>query len=519
MASTEAAVTTLTGRRPIEIVERGGRSRWWRRLGSKGRGFRYEDARGLALRDEEAVARIASLVIPPAWKEVRISPSPRGRIQAIGVDTSGRVIDEIERRRPELVDLLATLVAFDTRSPGPDLAARDEAALQDHLAERLRAAGFEVDVWEPDLADLPATRYPIPEGHHFAGRPQLVARRAGTGGGRSLLLNGHIDVVTPEPLDLWTSDPFRAAIRDGRLHARGACDMKGGVAAMVVAGEVLAGLGVALRGELIVNTVTDEESTGAGALACVARGVAADAGIVPEPTALTAWLGTRGSLMARIVVPGRAGHAGFPHEHWTAGGAVNAIEKTQVVLAALQVLREEWRDRRDTHHAYLRTGSIVPTGLDAGQWIVSHPAAATLRCHVQYLPEQAGEDGDAGPVIRELEARVLAAAGADPWLAAHPPEFTWDGDVPPSFHDPAEPICATTLDAMGALGLGREIASRTTWFDGATFSRAGTPTIAFGPGSISAAHAVDEHVPLDEVARAAQVIAVTAMRFCGVDGS
>ena len=91
MVSAEAAVATLTNRGPIEIVERGPRSRWWRRLGSKGRGFSYEDARGRPLRDEEAVARIASLVIPPAWKDVRISPRPGSRLQAVGVDTSGRV--------------------------------------------------------------------------------------------------------------------------------------------------------------------------------------------------------------------------------------------------------------------------------------------------------------------------------------------------------------------------------------------------------------------------------------------
>ncbi len=91
MASTEAAATTLTSRKPVEIVERGARALWWRRLGSKGRGFRYEDARGRALRDEAELARVASLVIPPAWKQVRISPSPRSRLQAIGVDTSGRV--------------------------------------------------------------------------------------------------------------------------------------------------------------------------------------------------------------------------------------------------------------------------------------------------------------------------------------------------------------------------------------------------------------------------------------------
>ena len=425
-----------------------------------------------------------------------------------------RVVEEVERRRTALVDLLASLVAFDTRVPGPDLEARDEAALQAHLAGRLRAAGLEVELWEPDVAALPVGDYPIPAGHHFRGRPQLVARRAGTGGGRSLLLNGHIDVVSAEPVEQWTTAPFTAAVRDGRVYGRGACDMKGGVAAMVVAVEVLCALGVPLRGDLVVNTVTDEESTAAGSLAAVAHGVRADGAIIPEPTALTAWLGTRGSLLPEITVDGRAGHAGFPHEHWTAGGPVNAIEKMQVVLAALQAVRDDWRDRPDARHPYLRAGTIVPTSFDAGQWIVSDPASAPVRCHVQYLPGQAAADGTGGPVMREIADRVRAAAAADPWLAAHPPAVAWHGDVPAAFTPPEAPIAATALDTMAALGLERTIASRTTWFDGATFTRAGTPAIAFGPGAIAQAHAVDEHVPIDELVRAAQVIAVAAMRFC-----
>ena len=428
-----------------------------------------------------------------------------------------RVIEEIEHRRSELVDLVAVLVGFDTSAPDAELEPREHAALQAYVGDRLRAAGVQVELWEPDVAALPSTRYPIPEGYHFRGRPQLVGRRRGAGGGRSLLFNGHIDVIGPEPRELWSGDPFKARVRDGRLYGRGACDMKGGVAAMVFATELLGTLDVSLRGDLIVNTVTDEESTGAGALASVAHGVAADGGIVPEPTSLTAWLGTRGSLMPEIVVQGRAGHAGTPHEHWTAGGPVNALEKMQPLLAALQDLREEWRDRPETQHPYLSTGTIVPTGFDAGQWIVSYPASATLRCHVQYLPGQADRSGSGETVMREIEERVHAAARADPWLAAHPPAFTWHGDVPPAFHGPNVPISATTLDAMASLGLERSIASRTTWFDGATFSRAGTPTIGFGPGAIAAAHAVDEFVPLDELVRAAQVLAVIAMRFCGVE--
>jgi acetylornithine deacetylase len=427
-----------------------------------------------------------------------------------------RVCDEIDRRSAELLDLLAALIAFDTRAPGPDLVPRDEAALQGYLAERLRAAGLDVDVWEPNPAEFPPTAYETPAGYHFHGRPQLVARRAGNGDGRSLLLNGHVDVVSPEPLDQWTSDPFRADVRDGRLYGRGACDMKGGVAAMVFATEALSALDVPLRGELIVNTVTEEESTAMGSFASVVHGVGADGGLIPEPTALAAWLGTRGSVMPEITVRGRAGHAGFPHDHWTAGGPVNAIEKMQPVLGALQTLRDEWRDRPDTQHRFMRTGSIVPTSFDAGQWIVSYPAIATLRCHLQYLPEQGDPDGTAGPVIREIEERVRAVASGDPWLAANPPSFVWHGNVPAAFTEPEDPICATAFAAMAALGLPPTIASRTTWFDGATFTRAGTPTIAFGPGAIAQAHAVDEFVPVDELVRAAQVIAVAAIRFCGV---
>jgi acetylornithine deacetylase len=286
---------------------------------------------------------------------------------------------------------------------------------------------------------------------------------------------------------------------------------------MLLATDVLRALDVPLRGDLIVNTVTDEESTGAGSLAVAASGLRADGGIIPEPTALTAWLGTRGSLMPRITVEGRAGHAGFPPAHWSVGGPVNAIEKLQLVLEALQRLRQEWVLRPDCRHEVLAPGGIVPTAIAAGQWMVSYPAAATLACHVQYVPGQADADGYGSGVEREIEQRVLAACAADPWLHEHPPGFEWPGDVPAGWVAPEHPVAATTLAAMEALELPRTVAAKTTFFDGPTFTRAGIPTIAFGPGDILRAHAVDEFVPVDELVRAAQVLAVAAMRFCGVE--
>jgi len=425
------------------------------------------------------------------------------------------VMRAIARRRDELVELLVRLIAFDTRAEPPEGCGGEEAALQEYLRARLAAAGLEVELWEPDSSSFPPNRLELPDGYDFAGRPQLVARARGAGGGRSLLLNGHIDVVSVEPRERWSSPPFAGCVRDGAVYGRGACDMKGGVAAMVLAVETLRALEVPLRGDLIVNTVTDEESTGGGSLAAVARGVQADGGVIPEPTSLSVWLGARGSLLSKITVTGRSGHAGLTQPDHQDGGAVNAIEKMQVVLRALEQLRAEWQ-LNPWASPYLVAGGIVPTAITAGEWIVSYPASCTLRCHVQYLPEQADPDGRGSRVKREIEQRVSAAAATDAWLGACPPTVEWErGAVPAGLVALETPIARTALQTARGLGLGG-IAMRTTFFDGPTFTAAGTPTIGFGPGDIGLAHAVDEHVPIDELVRAAQALAVTAMRFCGL---
>ena len=222
-------------------------------------------------------------------------------------DLEQRVAAAIAESRDELVELASDLIRFDTTARDPGDPARDEAALQAHLAARLSAAGAAVEVWEPTPEDVRG--HQVPFELDFAGRPQLLARFAGAGGGRSLLLNGHIDVVSGEPNARWTDDPNTPVVRDGLLFGRGSCDMKGGVASMVLAAETLARLGVRLSGDLLVNTITDEESSGAGGIASVAHGVRADAGIVPEPTAFEVWIACRGSVYPTITVEGRPGHA------------------------------------------------------------------------------------------------------------------------------------------------------------------------------------------------------------------
>ncbi len=419
-----------------------------------------------------------------------------------------RVCAEIAAREDELVELVQALVRFDTTTHTAGAPSRQEAYLQHYLAERLRAAGAEVAVSEPE-ASLVAGHPYVPDGFTFAGRPQLLARFPGSGDGGTLLLNGHVDVVDVEPRDAWEHDPFAAVVADGLVHGRGSCDMKGGVASMVFAAETLARLDVPLAGDLLVNTVTEEESSGAGGLV-TARTVEADAAIVTEPTKLDLLVACRGSLLPTLVVEGRAGHAGFPPRHPHEGGAVNAIEKAAFLLDAIRRLRDEWSLR--PRHPYLSPADCVPTMIAGGEWIVSYPASCRVECHVEYLPDRSEQS-----VMDEFVDWIMRAAAADPWLAEHPPRIEWNvGGVPPAEIGEEEPVVQTTLAAARDLGLPSRIGGFDNWHDGATLIvEGGIPALIFGPGDVRLAHTASEHVPIADLVACAQAVAVTAMRFCG----
>lgn len=429
------------------------------------------------------------------------------------------VCEAIERGREQLVELACDLIGFDTTARAVGDPPRDETKLQEYLAERLRAAGAEVDVWEPDASAMQG-RPLVPKGLDFAGRPQLIATRRGRGGGRSLVFNGHIDVVSAQPLEEWASDPFAAEIRDGKLYGRGSCDMKGGVAAMVFAFEQLAGIGLA--GDLLVATNTDEESSGAGGSALVEHGLRADAGIVTEPTNFVTWIACRGSEYGTIRVPGRPGHAEVPQPEWRKGGAVNAIEKAAVVLDAIASLRREWSARGGLDHPFLSRPALLPTMARSGEWPVTYPARCDLTIAVMYVPAQADASGWGADVRREVEEWIVRqSARADDWLAEHPPVLRWwDNSVMPFSIAPGEPIVAELTGAGQDLGLGGGLGGLDSWYDGATLTQlAGIPAVGYGPPGfdaegVSVAHMVDEYVPVEGLVRCAQALAVTAMRFC-----
>jgi acetylornithine deacetylase len=438
-------------------------------------------------------------------------------------DVERRVCDAIADREDELVRLASELIAFDTTAREVGDPPRQERALQEHLGARLEAIGAEVEVWEPDGDELQGKPL-VPPGLDFKGRPQLIARRAGRGGGRSLVFNGHIDAVSVEPRDAWTSDPFAAEVRDGKLYGRGSCDMKGGIAAMVFAVETLASLGVELAGDLLVATNTDEESSGAGGTALVERGLKADAGIVTEPSNFDVWVACRGSEYCVVRVPGRPGHAEVRQPDWREGGAVNAIEKATVALEAVRSLREEWSRRDGLEHPLLSRPSLLPTVVSGGEWPVTYPASCDLTLGITYLPAQADASGWGSEVRREVERWIADWTARDDWLAAHPPQVQWSANpCMPMEIATSEPIVTTVCDASADVGRPGRLGGLDSWYDGATLTtRAGIPSIGYGPpgfnpDGVSVAHMVDEYVPVDGLVACAQGLAVAAMRFCGTE--
>ena len=469
-------------------------------------------------------------------------------------DLERRVVETVRGMRGELVSLTRALVALDTTARDAGAPPRDEAELQRLLAARLDVLGAEIDLWEPQPTG--AGGQFVPPGLDFVGRPQLVARLAGGAGRaarsgaaagrrdagagssvpgdvagprdsadpaapRSLLLTGHIDAVDVEPREQWTSDPFVATEHDGFLFGRGTNDMKGGLATLIVALEALRAAGVTLAGEVVFAAVTDEESSGMGSWSVVERfrerGLHPDAGLCAEPTEFEAWVACRGILKPLLTIPGRAGHSQEPQPGWREGGAVNAIDKLVPILTEVRRLNEDWRGRSDQRHPFLSAGDIVPVLVDGGTWDVTYPAFChlTLDCH--YLPAHWHESLGAEPVKAEIRGRIDAAAAADAWLAEHPIAWQWEWEVPPAEIAADHPLVTTVLDTAATFGHPSHPGGLDSWHDAATFTlHGGVPTFSYGPCGMNTAHAVNECVSIDELVDTAAIIAVAAMRWCGV---
>jgi acetylornithine deacetylase len=424
-----------------------------------------------------------------------------------------RVAEAIEGSRPKLIALVRELVSFDTTTWSPGRAKGQEFELQSYLRSRLTALGADTDMWEPDPTGQGNQN--VPDDLRFDGRPQLVGHIAGSGQGASLLLLGHIDCVPTGPIESWTDGPFAATIHSGRIYGRGTADMKGGIASLVIALETLSKLGLRTRGDLTFCAVTDEESSGAGSLAAISRGVRASAGLCAENTGFAIWTACRGSVIFDIDIEGRAGHAECRQRDWADGGAVNAIEKAMPLLSAIASLRNTWRERADHRHRLLPPGDAIPVGITGGEWEATYPSRCSVTVNVQFLPGHASAEAGIQSVQDEVETVVAAAAQADPWLTAHPPMIRWRPWVMPAEMDESHPLVGQISDCTSRIGRQAEISGLDSWHDAANFTRFGsTPTLSFGPGLLECSHVADEWVEVDALVDHSLATALTILHYC-----
>jgi acetylornithine deacetylase len=388
-----------------------------------------------------------------------------------------------------------------------------ETPAQELMVRLMEDAGLEVDTWQIDLDEVarhPAHSTEIPRESALG----VVGTLPGTGGGRSLILNAHVDVVPPGDEALWSRPPFAGVVDDGRLYGRGALDLKGPLAAGLHALIALRSAGVEPAGPLHLMSVVGEEDGGVGTLAALLRGWRADGAIVLEPTELAVAPAQAGCLNFRIHVPGRAAHGAVRDE------GVSALEKWTAVHAAIRALEARRNRRLAGDPLFARHGlpfAISVGTIRGGDWASTVPDRVTVEGRMGIAP---GEDPDAA---RHEMARALEqAADADPRLADRPALLEWwGGRFLAARTDPNDPLVSTVRGAAEAV-LRRPVPLEGVPYGadmGLLSGVGGIPTVLFGAGDIRRAHRPDEWVAVDELVALARTLAVAAVRFCGTNGA
>lgn len=385
----------------------------------------------------------------------------------------------------------------------------NEAGAQEIVAQKLHEMGLEVDVWEPNGEELQKHSYFYSPRNNFTGSPNVVGVMRGTGGGRSIILNGHIDVVPEGDHNQWDADPYSGKIEDGKMYGRGVTDMKGGNIALLMAMQAIKELGIQLKGDVIFQSVVEEESGGAGTLAAVLKGYKADAALIPEPTNMRIFPKQQGSMWFRVHVKGRSAHGGTRYE------GVSAIEKAMKVIEHIHAL-EAHRNARITDPLYKNTPIPIPINLgviQGGNWPSSVPDHVKLEGRMGVAPEETMEHAK-----QEIQDWLAKMGEIDPWFVEHPPELEWFGARwVPGMIDMEHELMNHLIHQFRQVTGGEPIIEASPWgTDGGLLTQVGeTPSIVFGPGVTEMAHFPNEYIVLDKVFETAEIVALTLIQWCG----
>ena len=415
------------------------------------------------------------------------------------------ILAAVESHQSHLVALATTLVRFPSLNGA-------EADAQDFMVELFRDMRLPTErfaVRDADLRDLPGYSPAVGQWEHHDN--VVATHRPATSIGRSLILNGHMDVVPVGAEELWSRPPFDPVVRDGRLYGRGSGDMKAGIAAYVTAFRALRMMGLQPAAPLFMQSVVEEECTGNGALACLLRGYTADAAIIPEPFGHSILNAQVGVMWLSVEVFGKPAHVA------QASQGLNAIEAAFALWRGLQSLESQWNQPANRHAAFAHVEHPLRFNLGkihGGEWASSVPTRCVMELRCGFYPGVPAAQARAA-----IEARLAETMRQDAALAGINHRVRYAGFQAEGFVLDSTAPMMSTLAAAHVQVMNDEAplfaSSATT--DARTFNLyGGIPATCYGPEAQNI-HGIDESVSLESTLRVAQVLALFIARWCGVE--
>lgn len=388
-----------------------------------------------------------------------------------------------------------------------------EQECQAYMENLMKSLDMEVDVWCPTDEELrQMDQYGICGASDLGERPNVVGTVKGSGGGRSLIMNGHIDTVPVNNPSVWICPPYSAEIVDDKMYGRGTSDMKSGLLSAVFAYKAIRNAGIQLKGDLHIESVICEELGGSGSLACFQRGYRADAAIIMEPTDTIITTAETGTMLMRIIIEGKPAHGSAPY------AGVSAIEKWCFLFEKLnewdRKRHEESPDSIDPRFKkYQMVAPICFGKVHSGNWCAMLPNELVAEGRLGFMLHESVDS-----IRADFEKVLYDIAQQDEWLSEHPPRVEW---LPISWdaYNLADdhPLPVLMQEVCTDLNTNSELGGIPYGTDIKFFKYANIPTVLFGPGSITKAHYDNEYCYVSEYLKAIGVLAETIVRWCGVE--
>jgi acetylornithine deacetylase len=417
-----------------------------------------------------------------------------------------KIDQTVESLRDEALELLQSIVRIPSL-PG------QEKPVQDVIAHKMTEMGLELDIWDPVDENLQSHPAYIPSEIPYTGRPNVVGTWKGSGEGQPLIFNGHVDVVPTGEEENWTNSPWSGTFIDGKVYGRGSADMKAGCVVNLMVVRALQLAGIKLKGDIVLESVVDEENGGNGTLACVLRGYTGGGMVFTEPSSDAALgVAQRGAQFFRLTIDGVEGSIEGRYD------LVNPIGKALQIYQAVESY-SVWRESTVSHPLYDPFYKIkVPLAIckiNAGQWASTIPSSCILEGSIEALPGEDIED-----IKQGFKNYLQHWSIQDPWFEQHPIKVEWWGLRLESAEVPVDhPFVLTAAEEIEQvighppiIGGGGGCDLRLPVLYG------NTPAVIYGPRG-GMVHCVDEFVEFEQVVTCTKVLANLAVRWCGLDRS